>query len=221
MSQDLNYYNKPLFNLSWYYLPSEKLSVSTVAYLSIGTGGGTNYSGTVTRDTLTGQQNLETVYNSNSTTIDAIYSSTEHKATRVLLSSMNNHIWIGALSTATYKPTDHLAYLLGIDLRYYKGSHYRTVYDLIGGDYYVEPTMSNQSQPRGTFLVIPTSNFTKNKLAIKLDIGMKVLLTGVDFLARWNIQKIIGVHFLQHRDHCPNTKELIISRNRILFFLIQ
>ncbi len=168
LSQDLNYYNKPLFNLSWYYLPSEKLSVSTVAYLSIGTGGGTNYSGTVTRDTLTGQQNLETVYNSNSTTIDAIYNSTEHKATRVLLSSMNNHIWIGALSTATYKPTDHLAYLLGIDLRYYKGSHYRTVYDLIGGDYYVEPTISNQSQPRGTFFGDPNFQFYKKQVGDKV-----------------------------------------------------
>lgn len=168
LSQNLNYYNKPLFNLSWYYFPSEKLNISTVAYVSIGNGGGTNYSGSVTRDTLTGQQNIETIFNSNSTTIDALYSSTEYKASRVLLSSMNNHIWGGALSTATYKPNNHLAYLLGIDLRYYKGSHYRTVYDLIGGDYYVEPTVSNQSQPRGTFIGDPNFQFYKKNVGDKV-----------------------------------------------------
>jgi hypothetical protein len=153
LSQDINFYSKPLFNFSWFYKPCDKLSISTIAYLSVGNGGGTNFNQTINRDTTTGELNLTSAYNSNVSLIDPLYSSTEHKSTRVLLASMNNHIWYGALSTATWTPTDKLSFLFGVDVRHYEGSHYRKVYDLIGGDYYVDN--SDKNQPVGTYLGDP------------------------------------------------------------------
>lgn len=147
LSQDVNFYHKPLTNISWYYTPNEKFSVTTIAYLSIGNGGGTNYNSSINRDSTSGQLNWTNAYTTNSTSIDALYSATEHKSSRIISASMNNHIWFGGLSTATYKPNDHLSFLLGIDVRHYNGIHYRKVYDLVGGDYYNDN--SDKNQPNG------------------------------------------------------------------------
>jgi iron complex outermembrane recepter protein len=147
LNQSINFYNKPLYNFSWYWTPNEKLSISTVSYLSKGFGGGTNFNSTINRDTLTGQLNITQTYLSNSTAIDNLYSSTENKSSRALLASMNNHIWYGAISTATWKPNDKFTYLFGLDVRHYKGEHYRMVYDLVGGDYFIDA--SNKNQPNG------------------------------------------------------------------------
>jgi hypothetical protein len=149
LNQDINFYHKPLFNLSWFWSPNEKFSLSTVAYVSIGYGGGTNFNSTPNRDTLTGQFLLTAAYNSNSTLIDPLYSTTEHKATRVLLASMNNHVWEGALTTATWHMTDKVTLLFGADARHYKGSHYRMLYDLIGGDYFINSSDANQPSGAG------------------------------------------------------------------------
>lgn len=147
LNQSMNFYNKPLFNFSWYWSPNEKFSLSTVMYYSRGYGGGTNFNSSVNRDTSNGQLNLNQVYASNTTTIDALYSSTEHKSTRVLLASMNNHNWFGGISTARWSVNKHVAMTFGLDARHYEGSHYRMVYDLIGGDYYIDA--SNKNQPNG------------------------------------------------------------------------
>ncbi len=144
LNQDINFFHKPLFNLSWYWTPNDRFVLSTVTYLSIAGGGGTNFNSAINRDTLTGQLKITDAYISNSTYIDALYSTTEHKSTRVLLASMNDHVWYGALSTATWTPSEKMTYLFGIDARHYIGSHYRKVYDLIGGDYYVDAADKNQ-----------------------------------------------------------------------------
>lgn len=146
-NQSINFYSKPLYNLSWFWNISDKLSLSTVTYLSKGYGGGTNFNSTPNRDTLTGQLSLTQSYLSNSSTIDALYSTSETKSTRALLASMNNHTWIGGLTTLNYRPKGDFSYLFGLDARYYKGEHYRMVYDLMGGDYYVDN--SDKNQPNG------------------------------------------------------------------------
>ena len=52
-----------------------------------------------------------------------------------LKSSINNHYWYGALSTLNYQYTENIDLSGGLDFRYYKGEHYREIYDLLGGDY--------------------------------------------------------------------------------------
>jgi iron complex outermembrane receptor protein len=140
----VNFFHKPQFNLSHFWTPNEKLSVSTVAYVSIGKGGGTGIKGTVDRDSTTGQLNFQQAYNFNTTSaINSSYSSTEHPSNVYLRASNNDHIWYGLISTWNYKINDHVSALIGIDGRYYKGTHYQSVYDLIGGGYAIDNSDKN------------------------------------------------------------------------------
>ncbi|MCK5906998.1 MAG: TonB-dependent receptor, partial [Flavobacteriales bacterium] len=54
----------------------------------------------------------------------------------ILRNSMNNHNWVGLLSTLTHSFNDNLKLMGGLDGRYYKGEHYREVRDLLGGTGY-------------------------------------------------------------------------------------
>jgi iron complex outermembrane receptor protein len=147
INQDVNFFSKPLVNFSWFWTPNDKFVLSTVAYVSIGNGGGTNFNSTPNRDTTTGQLNITQSYESNENHIDALYSTSENRASTQLLSSMNNHFWVGALSTATWVINNKWTTLYGIDVRHYKGSHFRQAYDLLGGDYFVDN--ADKNQPNG------------------------------------------------------------------------
>lgn len=120
-----NYYNKPQFSLRHSWAISKKTFLSNIAYLSTGDGGGTNIEKTVPLDPTTGQLNLQTAYTGNG----GIFVSSAN----VIRSSVNNHFWYGALSTLRHEISKSLNFSTGIDLRYYKGEHYRTIYDMFGG----------------------------------------------------------------------------------------
>lgn len=146
-NEKINYFHKPQFNLSHFWTPNEKLNVSTVLYFSIGNGGGTAMKTTAPRDSTDGQINFQSIYDNNIVTISPTYSLTEHASTNYLRSAHNDHIWYGALSTWNYKFSKNLTSMFGIDARYYRGTHYQTVYDLIGGDYAIDA--SDKNQPTG------------------------------------------------------------------------
>lgn len=149
VNSKLNYYHKPQLSLNHLWAASSKLVVSNILYASLGSGGGTGVTPSVAStgfDDLR-QINFQNIYDNNSgntrhpffgdLSIDPIYSTTEHKSTQFLRSSINNHRWFGLLSTYNYQPNDEYTFSGGIDLRHYTGEHYREVYDLLGGDYYV------------------------------------------------------------------------------------
>jgi hypothetical protein len=142
----VNYFHKPQFNLSHFWNPNDKLNVSTVLYLSIGKGGGTGMKTTAARDTTEGLLNIQKIYDANTkaTNFSPAYSTTEHPSSNYLRAANNDHIWYGLLSTWNYKINDHFNAMLGVDGRYYKGSHYQTVYDLLGGDYAIDASDKNQ-----------------------------------------------------------------------------
>jgi iron complex outermembrane recepter protein len=147
LTERVNFYHKPQFNASHFWSPRETVTLSTVIYLSLGNGGGTSFNSSVNRDTLTGQLNLTQYYNSNSTAIDALYSTTEHKSSRFIRAAMNNHFWYGGISTLTVQANEFWTVMGGIDARYYEGYHYSKVYDLFGGDYAIDG--ANRNQPNG------------------------------------------------------------------------
>lgn len=160
----VNFYNKPLINLNHFWKMSEKTTLSTVVYASFGTGGGTGYAPSLTsRDSITGYINLQPSYNAN-TTVNSFSSNVlpqypgEIKSSTILQSNNNNHKWYGLLSTATTKLNKLFTLTYGVDLRYYEGIHTRTVYDLIGGDYYVEAGTNKNPN-----LSSDLSNFVKRK----------------------------------------------------------
>ncbi len=146
-NEKVNFFHKPQFNLTHIWTPSYKINLTTVAYLSVGKGGGTSAKSAFGRDTLTGLYDVESVYNYNSSNFSNTYSKTEHNSTNYLKSSNNDHKWVGILSTFNYKISKRITSMLGMDARYYKGSHYQAVYDLMGGDYAIDN--SDKNQPKG------------------------------------------------------------------------
>ncbi|MGB1204765.1 MAG: TonB-dependent receptor [Chitinophagales bacterium] len=58
--------------------------------------------------------------------------------------SMNSHNWYGVLSTMNHSLSDKLNLTAGLDVRQYKGIHYRKIADLMGNDYWLESRNSNR-----------------------------------------------------------------------------
>jgi len=146
-NEKVNYFHKPQFNLAHSWNPNNKFNWTTIAYLSIGKGGGTSMKNTPARDTTTGLYNLQGIYDQNSTSFSNLYSTTEHSSSNYLRSANNDHKWVGLISSVSYKVNNNISTLFGIDARYYRGSHYQTVYDLMGGDYAIDN--SDKNQPKG------------------------------------------------------------------------
>ncbi|MAR39711.1 MAG: hypothetical protein CMD22_03340, partial [Flavobacteriales bacterium] len=139
-----NYFHKPQYSLRHFWVVNEKFYVSNISYASIGNGGGTGISGNTNNYDLFGQYNLQDAYNGNIGNTDPLYSASAYKSSTYLRSSINNHYWYGILSTANYNPSEKISISGGLDLRTYKGEHYREVYDLLGGDYAIDE--SNELQ---------------------------------------------------------------------------
>ncbi|MCG2715401.1 MAG: TonB-dependent receptor, partial [Candidatus Marinimicrobia bacterium] len=140
LNESENYYHKPQVNLNWYLTINEKMRLSTVAYYSGGSGGGTgtygdmywDYSGpsravdfdgtiAINQDTLNRKSNLKP----------------EGEAVGYLRNSYNRQWTIGAISKLNYDISKALKIQLGVDWRTAEIEHGREVRDLLGGDYAV------------------------------------------------------------------------------------
>ncbi|KAB1160637.1 TonB-dependent receptor plug domain-containing protein [Tenacibaculum aiptasiae] len=53
-------------------------------------------------------------------------------------SSVNSHNWFGLISNFNTQLSDELTFDVGVDLRTYKGIHYRRLVDLLGADAYID-----------------------------------------------------------------------------------
>ena len=147
-NEKINFFHKPQFNLTHSYNPNEKINLTTVAYVSIGKGGGTSMKTTLSdRDTTNGLYDIQGVYDLNKTNYSPLYSVDEHVSSNYLRAANNDHKWFGLLSTFNYKLSNSLTSMFGVDARYYKGAHYQSVYDLMGGDYAIDA--DNENQPVG------------------------------------------------------------------------
>ncbi len=179
VGRSVNYYHKPLFSLNHFWNVSAKLNVSTVAYTSLGSGGGTQLSNTsANRDNQTGLYNFQQIYDNNTNPVKSInpyYSDTELKASNFIQAQENNHQWYGLLSTATIKATTKLTLTPGIDARYYHGYHITKVYDLMGADYTINT--SNANMPGAS----DGKEYIQNDVKHKGD----VILRNYDGLVKW------------------------------------
>ena len=124
-----NYYHKPVANLNWDFDITSKTSLSTVLYASWGRGGGSSSVGTA-KDALTGQRNLQTVFDRQ------IEQGGEADAR--IISSINNHQWFGMVSNLNHKFNKNFSFNVGFDLRTYEGQHFRQANNFLGGDYITE-----------------------------------------------------------------------------------
>lgn len=124
-----NYYHKPQFNFRHSWQLSERTFLSSVAYLSLGNGGGTSPTGPLRRDA----DNLLDFDYAIDTTNAPFGLNPQGLSNTIIRSSVNNHFWTGLLSTLQFNINPSLTFSGGIDGRYYRGDHYREVYDLLGG----------------------------------------------------------------------------------------
>ncbi len=143
-----NFYHKPQLSLNHYWTINNTTQLSTSAYASFGTGGGGGTAGETSKFSYALDQN--SAYREGGL-IDLDLIVEENKATSangfgsesILRASRNDHKWYGILSTLDKDLNDDLKLLGGIDLRYYKGSHYREVTDLLGGHFFLDDSDEN------------------------------------------------------------------------------
>ena len=179
MNERLNYFNKPQITFKDFWTVNSKLSVSLIGYLSIGRGGGTKLSNSTINTNADGQINWDGIIKSNQIktgfggvekpNTDLAFSPTLLKSSQILISSINNHYWAGFLGQANYKYSEKMKISGGIDYRYYKGSHYQEVYDLLGGDYFInnvnpDNNNANKMLKKGDKLAINSYNTNRDAL---------------------------------------------------------
>lgn len=149
-SAEVNYYHKPLFSLDHNWRISEKSTLATVAYASFGTGAasyltGQNVSltpgGTVPR---TSDQYSPIQF---SAIIDKNIANADGSSLAYIQNTANDHQQYGALSSFKTKIGENINILAGADLRYYEGSHYYQVNNLLGGQYIINTSdLNNPNQ---------------------------------------------------------------------------
>jgi outer membrane cobalamin receptor len=169
-NERINEYFKPQFTLKDFWTINKKLSVSNIAYLSIGRGGGIRAKNNIPVQA-NGEMEFQVPYNFNSftsiTTGDSLHiSPTMHPVkSNYLVERCNDHRWIGLLSTINYAYSDHLNMSGGIDLRTYKGVHYEKFYDFLGGGYIKDASDKNVSyyNPDGSYNYMAMVRFIGDK----------------------------------------------------------
>jgi len=148
LSQSMNYYFKPQISLRDFWRINTKLYLSNIFYASFGQGGGTGTatsnkygvpgSSTPPLDPTNGQVLFQAYYDENK-------KDTTGRSSGILRSGRNNHYWYGLLSTFNWEVESNWTLSGGLDLRTYRGEHYREIYDLLGGSYYLDNTNKNKS----------------------------------------------------------------------------
>jgi hypothetical protein len=165
LNEMVNTYFKPQFSLRDLWNVNDKLMITNILYLSLGTGGGMQPRYSMKNTNLisdadhinnpevfgaeeVGQINWQSIYDQNSKPtntgfgwaypIDPVYSDKLYYSNNYLVQNNNNHVWYGLLSTFSYKLNKGFNLSGGIDLRSYTAEHYSEVTDLLGGDYAVD-----------------------------------------------------------------------------------
>jgi outer membrane receptor for ferrienterochelin and colicin len=179
-----NFYHKPVISLSWTWDVGSKTTLQTNAYASFGRGGGTGEIGEIggrrqfalprTADGLIRVDDI-VAYNSGSVVagfndgnpreqINGLYVNNSDLNDNELntngitrRASVNSHNWYGLLANLNNRISEKLTIDFGVDLRRYKGYHYRRVDNLLGGDVY-QQTDNRNNDPNPLFRETYKSN---------------------------------------------------------------
>lgn len=134
-----NFFSKPLASINHNWAINEKSSLSTVLYATYGTGGGGAIGGTV-------PNRISNIYSPYDFTAaeKANALNPDGSAATYFYAAHNDHHWYGARSTYKTNLSPNLDFSAGVDLRYYEGTHYEEVTDLLGADYVYDPYTSTK-----------------------------------------------------------------------------
>ena len=168
---NFNHYHKPQISLNHYWTMNDKSTLSTVMYLSLGYGGGYSWRGSYNdlygADSSTGK--LNTGYRTPDMYFD--YGKLQEENAKaingsraVITDSRNNHTWVGLLSTYNTKLwDDKLDFTGGVDFRYYEGLHDAYIVDLMGGQFFIDPSRGNVRAENNPIASNPAYKNTKLK----------------------------------------------------------
>ena len=137
-----NFYHKPQMSLNHYWTVSDKTEISTAVYASFGSGGGRRTRGDKFSDLDYRLGGFDQPFNFDKV-VDENIELGALGASDIIYSSNNSHEWYGLLSTFKNYTSDKLTLSGGIDGRYYVGSHWYEITDLLGGDYYLNESSSD------------------------------------------------------------------------------
>ena len=218
MNERLNYFNKPQITLKDFWTVNKKMSISAIGYLSIGRGGGTRLANSAILVDSAGLVDWDLIINNNqikkgfggvtSPNVDLAYSPTLLKSNQALISSINNHFWTGLLGQFNYEYSKEWHYSGGIDYRYYKGSHYQEIYDLLGGDYYINNINQNYNSStkmlvKGDKLALNSFNSDRDALVNWVGVFGQTEYTGSRWTAFINVSSVAnsykGIDYFQKK----------------------
>ncbi len=142
-----NYYHKPVINFNWDWNINDQSNLSTVLYMSLGRGGGTGTYGNGL-NYISGYPNGDPslnrgAYKASNGLIDWDYVKDTYNPTvaggysqghdgTLLRASVNNHIWYGGVMNYENNSIKNLSLNVGTDIRFYTGTHFRELTDLLG-----------------------------------------------------------------------------------------
>ncbi|AVM58636.1 TonB-dependent receptor [Bacteroides heparinolyticus] len=167
-----NKYHKPQiqFNHSWQI--DSKSSLNSMLYISIGDGYGYSGQGTSAYSSAwygSSDGVLSTTFRNADGTFayDKIQEMNEQSTSgsqMVMSTSKNLHKWYGLLSTYTKELNDQINFYIGIDARYYIGTHTNEIIDLYNGSYYIDRYRKNVKA--ANFAGAGTDAFNYKKLTV-------------------------------------------------------
>lgn len=147
-TSSLNKYHKPQISLAHTWQINDKSALSTTVYMSLASGGGYSGQGRTSawRSAWYGASNgeLTTQFRNPDGTyaynkVQEMNAASETGSNMIMSESNNSHKWFGLISTYSNKFWDNkLAFLAGIDMRYYIGKHNNKIVDLYDGAYYID-----------------------------------------------------------------------------------
>ena len=160
-----NFYHKPQIALNHYWSMSDKVTLATSAYASFGRGGGTGDRGSIggrgtwgfrdenglvrIDDIISWNKGEANLDGNTAKPVTPQYGAVAgERAGLIRRNSINSHDWYGVLSNLTAEVSDQITVSGGVDLRYYRGQHYREVDDLLGNDYWLESRDVNAQDDR-------------------------------------------------------------------------
>lgn len=192
-----NFYHKPVMNFNWDWDINETSNLSTVAYASVGRGGGTGTlgngpgyidngidstpSGAYTQDGLVDWDYIVNDYNpSVAGGVSAGYNGT------VLRASMNNHFWYGLVTNYEKEVNENLTLNVGADVRFYKGDHFRQLVNLLG----LNGRQENDIIMQGGNVI--TATYDAKPWAALFDYAPEEDRVGYDYSENLNYQGVFG-----------------------------
>ena len=169
-----NFFHKPLVNMNHFFTVNDNMRLSTVAYWSGGSGGGTGTYGSSFRSpAVEGEKwyrsspwrwNWDAAISANSNNVDTNYDPTKNRSKGILRNSINRQDTYGVISKLNIDVNSNLKTQVGVDWRTASIEHAREVRDLLGGDYFVYTGNDNDitaaSQMKGLGDIVAYHNNT-------------------------------------------------------------